>query len=196
MTPVCAFCGAEHSDNIATPCCDAAKRCREREIKMTTPKQPAPGDAPSRPDKCAICAHLEDGFCNAGIDCVGGSAFTPKPAPSDGQDANSHPVLFADDFLSTAMQKLDFLMERGSRCVAIILQNRYGYQQKIDRWGKVVIVEAQPAAQDVMGVLEDDALALRISLHCHFDNNDPLLNAINAYRAAVRERVNNPHKEG
>jgi len=45
------------------------------------------------------------------------------------------------------------------------------------------------AAQDVMGVLEDDALALRISLSCHYDNNDPLLNAINAYRDAVRERV-------
>jgi hypothetical protein len=145
---------------------------------------------------CYLCAHLEDGFCNAGIDCVGGSAFAPKPAPGDGQDANSHPVLFADDFLSTAMQKLDFLMERGSRCVAIILQNRYGNQQKIDRWGKVVVVEEKPTAQDVTGVLEDDALALRISLSCHYDNNDPLLNAINAYREAVRERVKNPKQKG
>jgi hypothetical protein len=79
----------------------------------------------------------------------------PAIAPVGSQNDKSHPVLFADDFLSTAMQKLDFLLERGSKCVAIILENRYGNQQKIDQWGKVVIVDDQPAPK-----VTDDADAI------------------------------------
>ena len=35
--------------------------------------------APPRIALCPKCAHLEDGFCNAGTPCVGGSAFAAKP---------------------------------------------------------------------------------------------------------------------
>jgi hypothetical protein len=117
-----------------------------------------------------------------------------QPAPGDAQDANSHPVLFADDFLSTAMQKLDFLMERGSRCVAIILQNRYGSQQKIDRWGKVVIVEEKPTAQDVTGVLDIPAclsqmiatLDKAVDQTPYEDEKDALIDAMEQLQVAAK----------
>jgi hypothetical protein len=74
-----------------------------------------------------------------------------QPVPVDAPqlpsvlDGTAHVVEFSKNFLNTALQKLDFLSERGSRCVAVILENRYGNQQKIDRWGRVVIVDEQPA---------------------------------------------------
>ena len=118
--------------------------------------------------------------------------LVPKqPAPVDGQANNSHPVLFADDFLFTATQKLDFLLERGCRCVAVILQNKSGDQQKIDRWGKVVIVEEQPTAQDIKNALEDRELLRKIydAIPEGQITYRAVVDILRAYRAAVKERL-------
>jgi hypothetical protein len=83
-------------------------------IRLMPVKQPASSDAPSHPDKCTICAHLEDGFCNAGIDCIGGSAFAPKPSPGDGQDA-----VQVSKLLSTSIELQNYLIDNSESIVDI-----------------------------------------------------------------------------